>query len=207
MAGGIRYDQRTVLRSSGLKGAVQGDTLLEPLVQGSELVVKFPYTPTINIAHSANYGTYDAPGSVYQPNYYVNLNNPQIDMTATFTAQSENEAKHMVACMQFFQGVLKGDFGEQTRATSSGTPPPVLRLSSYGSHQFRNTPVILRAYNYTLAEDFDYVTVDTPTGSQTVPTNILVSLSFSPQYPPTTVRKEFNINDYRSGRAGGRGFI
>lgn len=207
MAGGIRFDQRTILRSSGLSRTATGDSLMGPLLQGGELVVRFPYTPTINISHSANYGTYDAPGSVYQPNYYVNSNNPQIDLTATFTAQSEKEARYMVACTQFFKGVLKGDFGEQTRSTSSGTPPPVLKLSSYGSHQFKNTPVVLRAFNYTLAEDFDYVSFESEVGTQTVPTNILVSLSFTPQYPPTTVRKEFNIDDYRSGRAGGRGFI
>lgn len=198
MSGGVRWSQRTTLRTqdaSWLTG------LLAPLTNTSN-GVSFPYTPTINMSHSANYGSYDIPGTPYQPNYYVNTPNPQIDLTATFTAQSIVDAKYTAACMQFFKSSLKGDYGQQTRATS-GTPPPVLILSSYGSLHLENTPVILRSYTYTLPEDLDYVTVDIDGKLQTLPTQLLVSLSFTPQYPPSKIRKEFNINSYRAGKAGG----
>lgn len=198
MSGGVRWSQRTTLKT---KDASWLSGILAPLTKTGN-GVNFPYTPTINMAHSANYGSYDIAGSVYQPNYYVNTPNPQIDLTATFTAQSNTEAEYTAACLHFFKSVLKGDYGQQTRSTS-GTPPPVLLLSSYGSMHLENTPVILRSFNYTLPEDLDYVTIEIDGQLQTLPTQLLVSLSFTPQYPPTKVRKEFNINTYRSGKAGG----
>ena len=42
--------------------------ILSPLVYngGDKLGVVFPLTPTIQMSHSANYGTYDVTGSIYQ---------------------------------------------------------------------------------------------------------------------------------------------
>lgn len=196
MSGGISSSQRTTLRT---RGGFSYDGILAPLASTQGVV--FPYTPVLSVSHAANFGQYDITHSVYQPNYWVNTSNPTIDMTATFTAQDLSEASHTAACLHFFKAVTKGSFGQQTRNTTSGSPPPVLLLNSYG--QFQNVPVVLRSFTYTLPDDFDYVTVDTAVGEQTLPTQMLVQLSFSPQYAPTKVRKEFNINSYRSGQAGG----
>jgi hypothetical protein len=199
MSGGINTSQRTTLRTKG--SSFNYDGILSPL--NLDRGVVFPYTPVINIGHSANFGQYDITHGIYQPNFYVNTPNPQIDMTCTFTAQDITEAEHTVACLHFFKAVTKGDFGEASRATTAGTPPPVLLFSTYGSATAQNVPVVLRSFNYTLPDDFDYVTVETAAGPQTIPTQMMVAISLIPQYAPTKVRKNFNIQDYRSGRAGG----
>ena len=158
--------------------------------------VAFPYTPTIQITHGANYGTHEITHSVYQPNYFINNPNSTINITAQFTSQSVKEAQYTKAALHFFKAITRMDYGEATRGTTAGTPPPVCFFNGYGSHMFsKNLPVILSSLNYTLLEDTDYVTVD----GETVPTQILVSLDLRIQLVPTKVRKEFDINKYRSG--------
>lgn len=197
MSGGIPSSQRSTLRAR----AFDFSGILAPLASNQGVV--FPYTPVFSISHNTNYGQYDITHSVYQPNYWVSTSNPTIDMTATFTAQDVTEAQYTAACLHFFKSCTKGSFGQQTRTSTSGSPPPVLLLSSYGVGQMSNVPVVLRNFTYTLPDDFDYVTFSTSAGEQTLPTQMLVQLSFTPQYAPTVVRKEFNINQYRSGQSGG----
>lgn len=158
--------------------------------------VAFPYTPTIQITHGANYGTHEITHSVYQPNYFINNPNSTINITAQFTSQNVKEAQYTKAALHFFKAITRMDYGEATRGTTAGTPPPVCFFNGYGSHMFsKNLPVILQSLNYTLLEDTDYVTVD----GESVPTQILVSLDLRIQLVPTKVRKEFDINKYRSG--------
>ena len=158
--------------------------------------VAFPYTPTIQITHGANYGTHEITHSVYQPNYFINNPNSTINITAQFTSQNVKEAQYTKAALHFFKAITRMDYGEATRGTTAGTPPPVCFFNGYGSHMFsKNLPVILQSLNYTLLEDTDYVTID----GETVPTQILVSLDLRIQLVPTKVRKEFDINKYRSG--------
>ena len=136
---------------------------LEPLLKTGNGVI-FPFTPTIQVNHSASYGTYDINQSVNQPHYYMMTPNVQINLTAIFTANTAKEASYMLAAMHFFRWATKSDFGayeNQVRRTDAGTPPPVLVFSGYGTEQFNNIPVVLRNFSYTLPEDVDYVTVQT----------------------------------------------
>ena len=43
--------------------------VLLPLAADKGLV--FPYTPTLQVGHATNYGTYDITHTIYQPQYYV----------------------------------------------------------------------------------------------------------------------------------------
>lgn len=126
--------------------------------------IVFPYTPTININHSANYGTYDINQSVEQPHFYSMTPNVSLQLTAVFTANTGKEAEYMLACMHFLRTATKADFGAYNngvRRTDAGTPPPVLVFSGYGVEMFNNIPVIVRSVNFTLPEDVDYVSVMT----------------------------------------------
>ena len=96
--------------------------------------IVFPYTPTINVNHSANYGTYDINQSVEQPHYYSMTPNVSIQLTAVFTANTAVEAEYMLACMHFLRTSTKSDFGAYRngiRRNDAGTPPPVLVFSLF----------------------------------------------------------------------------
>jgi hypothetical protein len=161
--------------------------------------VLFPYTPTIQFSHNANYGAYEVQGSQYQQNYYMNTANPTINVTALFSSNTIEEAKYTAAAIHFFKSCTKGDFGEQ-RSETAGTPPPILKFSAYGIVHASYVPVIMRNFNYTLVEDSDYVDVDIGNDqSTTVPTLLLSSIDLVPQLPPANIKKEFNIQTYSGG--------
>ena len=165
--------------------------------------VIFPYTPTINFNHSANYGSYETTHSVFQPQYYINTPNPTISVTATFTAQSEEEALYSAAAIHFFQSVTKSSFGE---SANPGKPPSVLLFSGFGALHAERVPVVLRNFTYTLIEDTDYVTVDVAgLGETSIPTQFIVGLELAVQIMPSKASR-FNLQNYQNGmllRGGG----
>ena len=163
--------------------------------------VIFPYTPTIQFSHSANYGTYDTTHSVYQTKYWINTPNPSIQVTAQFTAQTADDAEYSAAALHFFKACTKGDFGEN--ASNPGLPPPVLKFSGYGDLHAKNVPVIIGSFNYTLPEDIDYV----ETQNATIPAMFIVSLDLIVQHAPVNVRRGFSAKGYQTGGILGRGFI
>ena len=199
MSGGLSQRERVSLRiKSGNPFSLGGK--LAPLSRDRGVI--FPYTPTIQMGHTANYGSYDITHSAYTPNYFVNTPNPSISITANFTANDNEEAAYTAAAIQFFKTCTKMDYGEQRR-TTAGTPPPILTLSIYGNQLHANqTPVVIRSFNYTLPEDVDYVSGN----FGVVPTMMVVSLELSVQFSPGTVRKSFNISRFANGNLLG-GFI
>lgn len=187
---------RIITRSMPLIGALQ------PLSQHSG--VMFPYTPMIQVGHSATYGTYELPHSVYQTQYWTNTPNPSITLTAQFSANTENEAVYAAAVIQFFKAATKGDFG--VSAENPGAPPPVLEFSAYGALHFNKVPVVVRSFDYTLPEDTDFVTFkDDTLGEISVPTLFQVQLGLGVQIAPVK-QKRFNLRGYTTGavlRGGG----
>lgn len=169
--------------------------ILAPLSRDGGVV--FPYTPTIQMGHSANYGSYDITHSLYTPNYFINTPNPSISITANFTADDKQSAAYTAAAIHFFKTCTKMDYGQQRR-TTAGTPPPILSLNVYNRNSLhaKGTPVVIRSFNYTLPEDIDYVEGE----FGVVPTMIIVQLDLTVQFSPATVRKRFNINTFAQGR-------
>jgi len=204
MSGGIGEEQKVRLQVKNLSG-LSFDGLLSPLRQDRGVI--FPYTPTIGIGHSANYGSYDTTHSVYQPNYYVNTPNPSIGITATFTANEMGEARYTAAALHFFKTLTKSDFGEQ--GINPGSPPRTLIFNAYGHLHANNVPVILTSVNYNLVEDIDYVEVDFNGSKTSIPTSLLVTLDLRVQMPPRYTKERFNLRNYANGSSvkGGDGFI
>jgi hypothetical protein len=192
MSSGVESSQKVRLLAPGFSGF---GGILAPL--RSQQGVIFPYTPTIQIGHSVNYGTYDMTHSVYQQNYFISTNNPTISLTGTFTAQTEAEAKYSAAALHFFKAATKPEFG--TRTSNPGVPPSVLVFSAYGTLHANKVPVIIKNFSYTLPEDSDYVTLAVPGGKSTIPSIFIVSLELTPQYTPTKVRTSFSADGYKSG--------
>ena len=168
----------------------------QPLAEAGGII--FPLTPTIQMSHSANYGTYDVAGSIAQQNYYMNTPNPSMSVTAMFPANTIEEARYSLAALNFLKTCTKSDFGAQS-ITTAGTPPPILKFSCYGTVHAKNVPVVLRNFTYTLPEDTDYVEVDINGEKHSVPTLLLVSVELVPQQVPKRIKDSFNIRTFASG--------
>jgi len=180
----------------------------QPLAEAGGII--FPLTPTIQMSHSANYGTYDVAGSIAQQNYYMNTPNPSMSVTAMFPANTIEEARYSLAALNFLKTCTKSDFGARN-ITTAGTPPPILRFSCYGTVHAKNVPVVLRNFTYTLPEDTDYVEVEIDGEKHSVPTLLLISVELVPQQVPKRIKDSFNIRTFASGEGlkGGNpnGFI
>lgn len=168
---------------------------LSPLSADGGLV--FPYTPTLQVGHAANYGTYDITHTIYQPQYYISTASPSISITANFTANDIQEAEHTAAAIQFLKTCTKMDYGRQRRGKGAGTPPPILNLRAYSRNALhaKATPVVIRSMNYTMPEDVNYV----ETANGIVPTMLLLAVELSVQISPATVRDRFNIDTFSKG--------
>lgn len=196
MSGGVKGNSRPRLQVG--TGFNLGG-ILQPLARTRGIL--FPYTPTIQVSHAVNYGTYDTTHSVYQTHYWVNTRNPSIQITAQFTAQTTHDAEYSAAALHFFKSATKGEFGEST--STPGLPPPVLKFSAYQELHAKDVPVIIGSFNYTLPEDIDYV----ETQHGTIPSMFIVSLDLLVQYAPAKVRSGFSAKGYRTGGTLGRGFM
>jgi hypothetical protein len=207
---GVSNKASLIMKERGKPFGVYGG-ILDPLKFGEDkLGVTFPFTPTIMMSHSSNYGTYDVTGSIYQQNYYMNTPNPTMSITAMFPSNTEKEAYYTAAALHFFKSCTKSDFGVQA-GDRAGTPPPILKFNCYGHVHASNVPVVIRSFNYTLPEDTDYVEIDIEGEMVAIPTLVLAAIELTPQLPPKQVKDNFNIKTFASGGAlkGGNsgGFI
>lgn len=119
----------------------------------------FPYTPQISISHAVNYDSTDITHSNLKIHHYKNTPPPSYQIEATFTADTRENALHMLSALWFLRAVTKCDFGEQANQDPKnvpGMPPPILYLNGY-NQIMDNIPVIVKSFNYSLPKDKDYV--------------------------------------------------
>lgn len=134
--------------------------LLKPLINTNGVI--FPYTPTIQMGYKANYDSPDITHTNYKLNFYRNSYVDDITLTADFTAQDTVEANYLFAVMHFFKSATKMFYGAD-KTPPAGTPPPLLFLSGYGKDQFKDMPLLLSSFTYTLPNDVDYIRTNTDT--------------------------------------------
>ena len=109
-----------------------------------------------------------------------------------------------------------------------GAPPPILLLSGYGRYMYNDIPVIMKSYQISMPNDVDYIQV--PVNSATdiynftekgtreffnqlrstgfmnadnevwVPQKVSVTLQLEEQPTSDYMTKQFNLNDYKSGK-------
>lgn len=127
----------------------------------------FPYTPKISVKSSVNYEKVDITHSNLSYNYYKNTTPPSYSVTAKFTADNRENAKHMLSALWFLMATTKCEFGENTSYNTSdtttdndaligGLPPPILYLNGYNK-LYENIPVVVKSFNYSLPDDMDFV--------------------------------------------------
>ena len=204
------------------------DNLLNPLRLTSGII--FPYTPNVMFGGMANYGNFHFTHSNYPYYQYQNSQPEAIQITGNFTAQTNEEARYMLAVFKFLRVATMIEYGTQAAQTGrAGTPPPVLRFNYSGGHMFNNVPVVVTSFNYILENDVDYVEVQLP-GSRNgatkivkglegedvivnnenrtyVPTMITISTMLQVQPNPRDLRDNFNLDDFKNGNLIGKGYV
>lgn len=214
--GGSTTDDRVrIAHLSGYSNPYPG--IQAPLQQTQGML--FPYAPTIQIAQEVDYGNMQMTHSNTNYYYYSRTPNAQITITGKFTVQNQTEGAYAIASLQFLRGVSKMNFGQED--ANAGLPPPILTLNGYGDYMFKNVRVFVKTHNYSYDENMDTVKVNlggtsgttgTTSGSSgTVRLPALFTLSVTLVTQPTVqmMRKNFSLDDYRSGKllSDGKGFF
>ncbi len=216
-----RLSPKNIEKATTILGTRGSDNLLNPLFATGGVL--FPYTPTVTTGSVAEYDSTPFTHSIYGYNAYIRSYPKTINVTAEFTAQTTDEALYLLAVLHFFRSVTKSYFGVQPY-NRAGTPPPVLLFSYLGEYMFNDVPVIVKSFDYSLPGTVQYVAVNTAgiadaaqpgtvalpgsnAGWTRVPTNLIVTIELDTQYIPIKLRNEFNLDDFRSGKLIGKGFI
>ena len=172
--------------------------LLQPLIDTDGIL--FPYTPTITVSHSAQYsGTHPAHSNHIQHSYNASSVD-SITVDGYFTANTADEARYVFAVLHFLRSAYKMFYGADAQR---GTPPPVLRLSGYGPHNYNSVPVVLQQFAEIMPADRDMIEVplasspDAATKTM-IPTYLPVTMSLMPIYSKNQI-SNFSLQGFARG--------
>ena len=188
--------------------------IMSPLLESGGLV--FPYTPIVTFGGQAKYEELSFVHTNYR-NFSFDRSFPMpISIEGIFTAQTDKEARYLLAVMHFLRTITKIDFGARStnegNNSRSGTPPPILHFTYLGKYMFRQVPVIVTDYSYVLPNDVDYIKV-TPDQSRSsgfitwVPSQITITVNLETQQNTKVVRDKFNLAEIKNGSRLRNGFI
>ena len=130
------------------------NSIMAPLVETNGVI--WPYTPSIQVSHVANYSTAVLTHSNYSAHFYNNSDVNDITVSGEFTVQSVEEGQYLMAAIYFLRASTKMFFGQ---GTNMGNPPPILFLDGYGSHYFPHVPCVITNFTHNLSNDVDYLQV------------------------------------------------
>jgi len=206
-----------------------GSSLLAPLRKTGGLV--FPYTPTVNIVHTANYNAITPTHTNYPIQTYRNSSVDQITVSAQFFNETEEEGRYWLGVLHYLRSVTKMAYGSGN-GDIQGSPPPVVKFSGYGDYVFNNVPVVVQNFTIDLAPDTDYISVNaggasssltsalstieniaggsipkSGNGNVHVPVSSLVSITLLPAYSRREQEK-FSLRQFVNGDlVSGKGYI
>ena len=138
--------------------------LMAPLKDTNGVI--FPYTPTIQISHVANYTPTTLTHSNYAQQFYNNSEVSDFTISGEFTVQGIDEGKYLLAAIYFFRSATKMFFGQGANA---GNPPPIVFLDGYGSHYFPHVPCVITNFTHTMPNEVDYIQIPVTTTTLTEP--------------------------------------
>jgi hypothetical protein len=130
------------------------NSIMAPLVETNGVI--WPYVPTINLSHTANYTSQQLTHSNYAQQFYNSSEVSEISINGDFTVQSAEEGQYLMAVIYFLRSATKMFFGSSNNA---GNPPPILFLDGYGSHYFPHVPCVVTGFTHTMNPEVDYVQV------------------------------------------------
>lgn len=119
--------------------------------------VIFPYTPQVQVTHTANYSQQKFTHSNYPGYYYENSEVAAISINGDFSVQNVIEGQYLLAAITFFRAATKMWFGNSK--SSMGMPPPMVFLSGYGANYLPNVPCVITSFSHTMPADCDYIEI------------------------------------------------
>jgi hypothetical protein len=125
---------------------------LAPLIKTGGLI--FPFTPTITMAGSANWGSTPITHQNYNFASYDGSTPSQITIRGSFNVETQYDAAYWLGVVHFLRSVTKMFTGTDSPA---GNPPIILRLSGYGDYVFKNVPVVVNSFSIELPNNVDYI--------------------------------------------------
>jgi hypothetical protein len=177
----------------------------------SRIGVIFPYTPQVQITHSATYSEQALTHSNYKNYFYDNSSVSAISLTGEFTVQSVDEGQYLLASIYFFRSITKMFFGADPEA---GNPPPIVYLNGYGQYYLPNVPCVITSFSHTMPADVDYIDVPEPYATNTgynpqvtsarlnstrLPTTSTVTVALQPVYSRVAQSQGFSLRDFSRG--------
>jgi hypothetical protein len=143
----------------------------------------FPYTPRIELTHTANYRKQPVVHSNYAQNFYTGSEVSDITLTAKFTVQNSFEAQVLIAVQHLGRSLTKMAFGNDQNPIA-GSPPPVCRLYAHGEYMLDRTPVVLTSFGMSYPDDVNYFTIEENTvyGITSVPVLTTITMTLRPVY-------------------------
>lgn len=144
-----------------LLGMRETNNLLYPLFATKG--IQFPYTPDITFGSTAEYQDFHFTHSNTPYQQFAKSLPAEIQVTGTFTCQTNDEGRYLIAALRFLRSMTMMEFGVQAaRNQKAGTPPPVLRFNYLGEYMFSNIPVVVSNFSYMLMRDVDYIGIRVP---------------------------------------------
>jgi hypothetical protein len=200
------HDWRTKLTlSSTTTSLIKENGIMGPLAGAGGII--FPYTPTIFIQHSANFGSSQLTHANYDHPAFDSHTIGDLTITGQFTANSSAEADYVLAVLHFLRTTTKMFFGQDSEFPP-GTPPPILRLNGFGDHVFKNIPVVVINFNMEMPSTIDYVrTTEKFRQTSMVPTSTTVAITVKPVYSRASTSTEFGLKRFADGDLLDKGFI
>jgi len=164
--------------------------------------VLFPYTPSIEFEHKADYATQTPLHSNFALNFYKSSSVSPISITGKFTVQNDKDAIFYLSTVHLLRALTKMRFGNDRNA---GSPPPVCRLDAYGTFMLQNVPVAISSFKNSLPNNVDFYTLGkeftSKYGSEiSVPTISEIQVTCLPMYSRDEMRK-FTVTDWLSNAA------
>jgi hypothetical protein len=123
--------------------------------------VIFPYTPQVQVTHTANYAQQKFTHSNHPGYYYENSEVAAITISGDFTVQNIEEGQYLLAAITFFRAATKMWFGqgETGKGKQPGFPPPMVFLNGYGADYLPNVPCVITSFSHTMPQDVDYMDI------------------------------------------------
>ena len=190
--------------------------LLAPLLtaSGGGMGVVFPFQPDITYQQSANYSSYDLSHTNYTYNAYRNTSSPTIQLQAQFASATQEEGAYTLAALHFFRSVNKmwSGMGDRGGVPTAGTPPPILRFSSFGEQVFgapqeMSSPSGMRVVLSNFATTFDSNVDLKLINGQQLPVVMTFALDLLVQITPNRQKNNYSTTNFVNGRAYSEGFI
>ena len=173
--------------------------------------VVFPYTPQVQITHTANYQQQKLTHNNYAQYYYESSEVQAITISGDFTVQNINEGQYLLACIYFFRSVTKMFFGADPDDLV-GNPPPIVFLNGYGQYYLPNVPCVVTSFAHTMPSEVDYMDIPEPglpnynpqlsgarLNSTRLPTSSSISVTLQPVYSRTAQSQNFSLEDFSNG--------